>query len=125
MFEIAASVLSAWRTILHVSEWTGLSVGALAGLAFLAWPSPAARTFAIRAALVIAAAYGGTTYGNHVGRADVMAQWEAAKAAAEQARKERDAAIAAELEQKYAPVITALQRDSDARQQLVETYAKK
>jgi len=100
-----------WREILHVSEWTGLSVGTLAGLALLAWYVPGARTLAACAAVAIVCIYGGELHGNAVGRAEVKAEWDAAEAKAEAERKARDAQIAADLEAKYAPQIAAGKAD--------------
>lgn len=108
MFEIFA----AWRELLHVSEWTGLSVGALGLLAAGAYFLPEMRALAIRAAIVTAAAYGGLLYGNHTGRADVKAQWDAATIKAAAAKDAADADAQNALDAKYLPVIAALQKQA-------------
>lgn len=119
--------LAAWREVLHVSEWTGMSVGALAGLAllgYLAWPIAIVRYFVLIGAFVIVTNYGTAIYVNHVSRADVMAQWNEAKAAAEEARKNRDATIAREIEAKYAPQIADQQKQVGELDAQVRDYEK-
>jgi len=101
MFEIHA-LAQAWREILRVSEWTGLSLGALAGLAAVFYFDPALRKLAVRGAIAIAVAYVLALYAYHVGGADKQAEWTAAniRVAAEAAG--RDLTIGKELEAKYA-----------------------
>ena len=89
MFEAAAGVL-------HVVEWSGLSIGALVALGALAWFVAPLRGFAIVGALIVGAGWAGTLHGDKVGRADVQAQWNAAKVAAAQADKENAAKAAAD-----------------------------
>lgn len=118
------TVFSAWREVLHVSEWTGLSAGMLLGLGALAWFYPPIRTLAITLAVNVACVYGGLLYGNHVGRADAMAQWDAANARAEKDREARDAKIAAELEAKYGPEMAAMVKKSTDLETLVTSYER-
>lgn len=87
--------------IAQLGAWTGLSVGALATLAALFYFVAPLRGVLIAAAVTVIAAYSSGLYWNHVGRADVQAQWSAANAAAAVAAKARDAAIAAELEREF------------------------
>lgn len=101
MFEAGSVAFQAWREVLHVSEWTGLSVGMLAGLGALAWFVPPARTLAIAAGAAIAIAYGGLVIGNHTGRADVHAEWDAANERAKAAAAVEDADAKAALDAKY------------------------
>ena len=122
MFDWVSTALQGYREVLHVSEWTGISVGALVLMAAGAYFLPETRALAIRAAVVILVGYGALLFGNHAGRADVTAQWEAANAKAADAAKERDAAAAAALEQKYAPVIEGLKAQADARDKQVSDY---
>lgn len=100
-------MLGIWTEVLRVGAWTGLSVGAVAGLGALAFYVPAVRGPAIGLAIAIGCFYGGELHGNSVGRADVKAQWDAADAQAAAEREERDASIAKEIEAKYAPQIAA------------------
>jgi hypothetical protein len=125
MLDALSVAFQAWREVLHVSEWTGLSVGALAGLAAIAWFFPPARTLAIGAGIAVAVAYGALLYGNHTGRDDVLAEWTAANAKAAADAKARDDAAAAAAEQKYAPIIADLQAQADARDQQVSDYESK
>ena len=106
MFEIVHEVL-------RISAWTGLSAGAVVALGAVAWFVAPLRWLAISAALTVAAAYGGTLYGNHVGRADVQKAWEAANEHAASEATARDAAIATDLETKYAPLIEAAKKQAE------------
>jgi hypothetical protein len=124
MFDGISAALSAWREVLHVSEWTGLSVGALAGLAFAVYLDPALLRIAIKAAIVIAIGYAGVLYGNHVGRADVEAQWADARKAAIAATADRDQMTELELERTYQPQLIALQKESDANKETADAYEK-
>ena len=101
---------TALRDIEHITEWTGLSAGALCGcaaIAYFGWSIPAARRLAIAGALAVGCLYGGELHGNTAGRADVMAEWNAAKAKAAAEAKARDDRVATDLEAKYAPLIAA------------------
>lgn len=114
MFEI----LAAWRTVLHISEWTGLSIGALAGAVALFIFVPTARQIAILAGAAVVIAYFAVVYGDTKGRADVKAQWDAAEVQAEQARVARDAQVAQEIEAKFA---AAFADDGKAKQDEIDT----
>lgn len=115
---------AAWRTVLHVSEWTGLSVGALAVIGLLVYLDPRLLKPAIAAAILVAVALGGVLYGDRTGRADVTAQWNDAKAAAEAAQAKRDADIGRELEQKYQPQLAELQQQADERKTRADAYER-
>ena len=80
MFEALGAIGAAWRTVLHVSEWSGLSLGVLAGLGLLVYLDPAARRLALIAGLAVAVGFSCILYGDSTGRADVQAQWDAEKA---------------------------------------------
>lgn len=124
MFEALGMIAGAWREVLHVSEWTGLTVGALAGLGALAWFYPPLRTLAISVAVNAVCVYAGVIYGNHIGRADVKAQWDAAIVKAEKAEAERTAKIAADTEAKYTPVIDEMTRKQKERDAYVRKLEK-
>lgn len=124
MFELVSNAFGAWREILHVSEWTGLSVGALAGLGALFYFVPLARKLAIAAAVTVLVGWGGMIHGDAVGRADLQKQWDAAKAAATAAQNARDAEVEKELEQKYQPKLADLQKQSDERKARSDTYER-
>jgi hypothetical protein len=77
---------------------------------------------AIAAALAFA---GGAVWAGHQAAQACAARIEELKAAAEAARKTRDAEIAAAIEQKYAPVIETLrERETDLQQQAAD-YEKR
>jgi hypothetical protein len=108
-----------------LAAWTGLSLGALAGLAALGWFVAAARPLAIAAAVTVAAGYGGLLYGNHVRGAADQAEWDAKLAAAAKARAERDARIGADTAAQYQPQIEALRKRIEDRNQVVDGDEKK
>jgi len=118
------SVFDVLRELARLSEWTGLSAGMIAGCAALAWFIPTLRTLAIATAITVAAAYGGTLYGNYVGRADVTREWDKANAAAAAIAKAHDQAIAASIHAQYMPQLAALQKQSDQYQQQVKEYER-
>lgn len=113
MFEGIGLAFQAWREVLHVSEWTGLSVGVLAGLGALAWFFPPARTLAIGTGIAVAVGYGGLIVGNHTGRNDVLAEWDAANARAKAAAAAADVDAQKSLDAKYLPIIAALQKRAE------------
>jgi len=82
MYDGLRNILAAWREILHISAWTGLSLGALAGLAALFYFVPLARKLAVAGAITVLVGWFGLIHGDAVGRADVQMQWNDAKAAA-------------------------------------------
>jgi hypothetical protein len=131
MFEVLAGIASAWREILHVSEWTGLSVGALVVLALLFVYAPPVRSFVAFAAIAVVAAYIGCVFGESRGladgRAEVQVKWDAARRKAAAAAVARDASIENSLEAKYAPERERLQaqlKDSKERADTNETRLK-
>lgn len=115
MFNAVIDAAASWRGILHVSEWTGLSLGALASIALLVYLDPRVLKPAILLAIGLLLLYGGTLYGDHTGRADVEAQWADAREAAIKADQERDTMIEQKLEAKYQPQLAALQKLADER----------
>lgn len=110
------------------SEWTGISIGILVGLIALVWFYPPARSFAIRVGVFTLVIYFALVTGNHLGRADVTAEWNAAKAAAAAAAKQRDVDAQAALDAKYGPIAAQLDQASKERdayeQQLLAAMAK-
>jgi hypothetical protein len=112
MFEVLQAIAGAWRSIAHISEWTGLSIGALAAIAAVVYLDPRVLRPALVVAIVILLVYFGVLYGGHVGRADVEAQWADARKAAIAAASERDAMTERTLEQKYAPRLAALEKQA-------------
>jgi hypothetical protein len=125
MFEWLQSALAAWRTIVHISEWSGLSIGALAAGAALVYLVPPARKLVIIGAITVLVGWVCLIHGDKVGRADLQKQWDDAKAAAEQAQTERDATIERDLETKYQPQLAELQKQSDERKAKADSYEKK
>jgi len=124
-FEALQDLASAWRTILHVSEWSGLSVGALAAGAGLVYLRPALLKPVIAGAVVVVLVLIGVIHGDRVGRADVEAQWADARKAAIAADQERDALIEQQLEAKYKPQLAALQKQADERKARGEANERK
>jgi PUCC protein len=53
MFEGLQAIVAAWRAVAHISEWIGLSVGALAGLGALVYFDPPARKAAIGGGIAV------------------------------------------------------------------------
>lgn len=115
----------AWvRGILHVTEWSGLSIGATAALAALAWYVPLLRKVAIEAAFAVGIGYVALMHGNAVGRADVQAQWDAAKAAAKKARADRDAEIQRDMDARYKPIVAGLEKRAAEFKDRADTYER-
>jgi|ERR1700674_1438914 len=112
--------LGVLHQVLRFSEWTGLGLGMLAGLVALSIYVPPLRSLATHAALALAVGYAALMYGDKVGRADVTAQWNAAIARAEKEREARDAAIHAEIEGQYRPIVAALERQVADNQREVD-----
>lgn len=81
----------------ELAAWSGFAGIAVAAGVAVAWFVPILRGPAIAGALIVAAAYGGTLYGNHSGRAGVQAEWDAANAQAAAEAAARDAAIEQKL----------------------------
>lgn len=123
MFEL----LDAWREVLHVSAWTGLSLGALAGLAALAWfgwQIAAVRSFVIVAAIAVVAAYLSALHAARVIHQADEAEWADRVTAAALAAKKQDADTEMRIRHEYLPQIAELQRAADDRQQKVDEYEK-
>jgi hypothetical protein len=97
------------REIAHISELTGLSVGALALLAAIVYFVPTLRTMAIHIAVVVLAAYFSGLYWYGVGNADNQAKWDAANKVAAAQAAAHDQAIGAEIEATFGSVPAALQ----------------
>lgn len=117
-------LFAAWRTVVHISEWSGLSIGALAVIAVLVWLDPRILKPAIFAAVGVMLFFGGTFYGDATGRADVHKQWDAARAAAEKARADRDAGVARDLEQKYRPMLDDLTKQAADSKDKADAYER-
>jgi len=115
LFEALQTAAAGWRTIVHVSEWSGLSIGALAAGAALVYLVPAARKLVILGAILVLLGWFCLLHGDRVGRADVHAQWADARRAAIAAERERDAMVEQNLEKKYGPQLEALQKRASER----------
>jgi hypothetical protein len=125
MFEALETAASAWRTIVHVSEWSGLSIGLLAAGAALVAFVPIARKPVIAAAVLVMVGYVGLIHGDRVGRADVHAQWADARKAAIEADTQRDAMVEQKLEQSYQPKLAELQKQSAERKARSDAYEQR
>ena len=123
MFEGLQAIAGAWRSIAHISEWTGLSIGALATIAAVVYLDPRILRPALVVAIVALLVYFGVLYGDHVGRADVHRQWDDARAAAEKAQHERDDKVAQDLEAKYGPQLAELEKQKSANAALAKQAA--
>jgi hypothetical protein len=104
---------------------TGLSVGSLICCGLLFYFLAEARPLAIAAAITTIVGFGGFLYGEHDGRADVKAEWAQANASAAAAAVTRDKTAQTALDQKYQPIIAALQKQSAQLQQQVLAYEKR
>src|SRR5580692_2974977 len=125
MYEGILTAASLWREILHVSEWTGLSIGMIVAIAALVYLDPRLLRPALIAAGVVAIAYAGVMYGDHVGRADVEAQWADSRAAAAKAAQAHDRLVGVELEQKYSPQLAALTKQARDNKDQADAYERK
>lgn len=124
MFEIFES----WRSVLHLAEWTGLSLSALAGCAaalYFGWQIPLVRRLVLLAAFGTVMLWAGLIHGGSVERRDVMAEWNDAKVKAARQAKARDAEIEMAVHQTYLPEIADLHRQAADRQHQVEDYERK
>lgn len=121
---LVASVTGIWKEVLQISAWTGLSVGALAAAAALAYFVPQARALALIAIVIIVTTYSALIYGAHTGASDVRARWNAANVQAEKDRKFRDTAISAQLTAKYDRVLDLLNKDNTELQDKIDVYEK-
>lgn len=104
MIEGLQAIGAAWSSILHIAEWSGLSLGALAAIAVVVYLEPRLLKPAIIAVIAIALVYGGTIYGDVTGRADEDAKLKIisaeADARAAQAASEDEASRVSAIEQK-------------------------
>lgn len=125
MFEGIRGALAAWREVLHISEWSGLSIGALAGLGALFYFVPLARKLAVVIAINVLIAWACLIHGDQVGRADLQKQWDEARVEAAKEQADRDSKVALELDQKYRPKLAELQKQSDDRKKQVDDYESK
>lgn len=118
---------STWRWLEQISAMTGLSAAALAGraaAAYFGWAISWVRNAVIIGAILVVTNYGTGLYEYHAGRADVQADWDAAKVAGETARKARDADIAKSIEDKYKPLILEQQQQVGTLDAQVRDYEK-
>lgn len=125
MFEQIDILLAGWRTLLHLSEWSGLSIGVLAAIAVVIWLRPALLKPALLAAGLVAFGFSCVIYGDHAGRTDKQREWDAARVAAEAAAVRRDGEVAVTLEQTYLPRLKTLQAEADARKAQGDQYEAK
>lgn len=125
MFEGLQDIVAAWRTIVHISEWSGLSIGALAAGAALFVYVPVMRRLVIRGAVLVLVGWVCLIHGDRVGRADVEAQWKDARAAAIAAEQERDTMVEQQLEGKYAPQLDALKKRAADNKVRADGYERK
>lgn len=125
MFEGILTAAAIWREILHISEWTGLGIGVIVALAALVYLDPRLLKPTLIAAGIVAIAYAGVMYGDHVGRADVEAQWADARAAAIKAQEARDRLAARQLEQTYAPQLAELEKQAKDNKDQADAYERK
>jgi hypothetical protein len=124
MFEALQTAGAAWRTIAHISEWSGLSIGALAVAGVVFFYVPLARKFMIAAAVTIVVGWLCLIHGDRVGRADVEAQWADARKAAIAAEQERDTMAEQKLAAKYGPQLAALQKQAAERKTWSDDYER-
>jgi hypothetical protein len=124
MLEGIGIALSAWRTVAHISEWTGLSIGVLAAIGGIVYLDPRLLKPAIILAGVIAVAYVSMLYGDKTGRADVEAQWADARKAAIAAAEERDAMTEQTLTSTYTPQLAALEKAAGDNKEKADAYER-
>jgi len=119
-----SDLFAAWREIAHISEITGLSVGAIAALIAAAYLDPTIRKFAIRVIILLVIGYVSGIYLYHLGAKDKQAQWDEANAAAEKIAQAHDEALGASIKATYMGQLAALQKQSDENQQQVSEYER-
>lgn len=125
MWQGLGYLLDAWRTVLHVSALTGISVTLLIGLGALAFLLPEWRAIAIRVGAAVGLAYVVSIYTFHLGAKDVRAQWDAANTRAEQERWQRDAKVKADAEREMAPLVAQMRTALESRNKQVTDYEQK
>ncbi|NEU94829.1 hypothetical protein [Bradyrhizobium uaiense] len=74
MFSALEAIGAAWRTVAHISAWSGLSLGALAACGALFYFDPLARRVAIAGAGVVLVGWVCLIHGHSVGAADERAR---------------------------------------------------
>ena len=118
MFELFA----AYRNVLHIAEWTGLSAGALAACAaaaYFGFAIPAVRRAAIAGAVAVGAGYLGLMHGvrrHPRRRREAMGGREGEDGSC---RYVRDADATTDTAKTFDPVVVVLQQQEAARQQKV------
>jgi hypothetical protein len=125
MLETLRGIAQAWREILHVSELTGLSVGALGVIAFVVWFDPDVRKLAIRFAVLVVYSYLVALFFLHLGAGDVRAEWANDNLRAAGESEARDVGADKTLATDFDPQIQAnrKQADSDDHQILADLSA--
>ncbi len=116
---------SAWREIVHISEWTGLSLGALACVAALLYFEHIPLGTAVRAVVLVIAVFVSLCVGETFGAKDKQRQWDSARTSAEKAQSARDKDIELALDQKYKPQLEQLTKQAQANKDLADGYEKK
>jgi hypothetical protein len=119
-----SDLFAAWREVAHISEITGLSVGAIAALIAAAYLDPTIRKFAIRVIILLVIGYVSGIYLYHLGAKDKQAQWDEANAAADKKAAAHDAALGASIHATYMAQLAALQKQADENQQQVTEYER-
>jgi hypothetical protein len=102
---------------------TGLSIGMLIGCAAV-WYFLGARPLAIAGAVTAAVGFGAFLYGEHDGRADITAQWNAANARVDAERKQRDADAAHASAADAAQAAADLKAGHNTNQEQVDALRK-
>jgi hypothetical protein len=110
MFDLLEDLAAAWRTILHVSEWSGLSIAMLVLLALGFLYVPRLRKAMLIGAAFVALGWLCLIHGDRVGRADVEAQWADARQAAIEASDHRDVMTELNLRSEYGPQNAAIEQ---------------
>ena len=124
MFDFMHGIMQAWREIAYVAEFTGLSVGILLFLGFVAYSDPGLRKAAIRLGLLVFAGYFILMYGMHLGAGAVRTEWKAANIEAAAAAKARDQTINKDVSAEYGPAIANRDKTIAALNKKVAEYEK-
>ena len=125
MFDGIGEFFAAWREIVHISEWTGLSLGALVALAALVYFVKLPIGTAIRIGLLVLTAYICLLVGETFGARDKQRQWDHARIEAAAAQKQHDTEIGIALDTKYKPQLEQIQRQAQANKDLADGYEQK
>lgn len=110
--------------VLHVAAWTGLSVGAVVGLAAAAYFLLPVRKLACIGIAAVVLGYACLMYGYGEGKRDEKNLWNAANLAAAQAAKERDVKADETIGTKYDSSIAYLNEMIAYWNKGAEDYAK-